>query len=368
VINTRVRVINVSSSRKLHHLVKLAAIGSQILKAKVFRQRIPIVVSIHVTNKCNLRCKYCYSNIGGRFNTPPEDFSTAELKAYFTEMKRLGTRWIVFLGGEPMLRKDLGELIHHVNNLGMLSELVTNGTLIEEYIEQIKDVDLLCISLDGDSASNDAVRGNGSFKRALKGLEIATSRGIKTRVHAVFTRFNTNDHDLNTLSEIAARFKTTFGFSSPITINQDTLETGEYLVDAATLSSFIRLIKQYKTNGKPVYNSHVALDFIGTNPPSMVLIRGRANSPNPRLKRKACFAGDRFCYVDSEGFVYPCIESGVKTGLNIREVGFKNAFDHLKNIPCKSCNHIQYFEANDILGMKWTGFVLGMKTLVRGST
>jgi MoaA/NifB/PqqE/SkfB family radical SAM enzyme len=168
VINTRVRVIDVSFSPKIHHLMKLAAIGIQILKSKVFRKRIPIVVSIHVTNKCNLRCTYCYANVGGRFNKNCEDFSTAELKRYITETKALGTRWIIFLGGEPLLRPDIGDLISHVNHQGMLCELVTNGTLIDENIEKIKDVDLLCISIDGDMGSNDELRGNGSYKRASR--------------------------------------------------------------------------------------------------------------------------------------------------------------------------------------------------------
>lgn len=364
----RLFVINVSLSHMLHHLVKLANIGCQILKAKVLHKRIPIVVSIHVTNKCNLRCKYCYSNFDGRFDTPPEDFSTTELKTYLAEMKRLGTRWIIFLGGEPMLRKDIGILIRHVNNLGMLSELVTNGILIEEHIDKIKDVDLLCISLDGGMVSNDAVRGKGSFKKVLKGLEVATSYGIKTRIHAVITRFNANHHDLNVLAEIAARFKTSFGFSNPITTDQAALKQGEYQVNGSDLHSFIDHVKHYKANGKPVYNSRAALDFASAKPRRFLLARGRFHETRSTVIKKKCFAGDRFCYVDSEGGVYPCIETGIKTGLNIREVGFKKAFDHLLTIPCTSCNHIQYFEANDILDMNWAGLRLGLNTLRRWSS
>jgi MoaA/NifB/PqqE/SkfB family radical SAM enzyme len=360
-------VIDVNLPRKKHHLVKLAAIGIQILKSKVFRQRIPIVVSIHVTNKCNLRCTYCYANIGGRFNKNCDDFTTAELKRYITEMKALGTRWIIFLGGEPLLRPDIGELISHVNHQGMLCELVTNGTLIDENIEKIKDVDLLCISIDGDMGSNDELRGNGSYKRALKGLATATERGIKTRIHAVFTRYNINLQDLAHLASLAARFNTTFGFSHPITTNQDTKEQREYLADGHELISFIQLVKQFRSNGKPVYNSLAALDFSSGNPAGCSLSRDRASPRGHQVRKKACYAGDRFCYVDSEGFVYPCIESGIKSGLNIREAGFKKAFEHLISIPCNGCNHIQYFEANDILDLKPTGIVLGIKTLLRGS-
>ncbi len=351
----------------MHHLVKLAAIGIQILKSKAFRKRIPIVVSIHVTNRCNLRCTYCYANIGGRFNKNCDDFTTAELKRYITEMKALGTRWIIFLGGEPLLRPDIGELINHVNNQGMLCELVTNGTLIDENIEKIKDVDLLCISIDGNESSNDITRGNGSYKRSLKGLVTATENGIKTRIHAVFTKFNTNPEDLAHLASLATRYKTTFGFSDPITTDQDPGEQREYLASRSELTAFIQLVRQSRSNGKPVYNSLAALDFLNAEPTSYMLSRDRTSPRGNPCKKKACYAGDRFCYVDSEGFVYPCIESGVKSGLNIREAGFKKAFEHVNNVRCNGCNHIQYFEANDILDLRPTGLLLGIKTLLRGS-
>ncbi|NMC08386.1 MAG: radical SAM protein, partial [Candidatus Lokiarchaeota archaeon] len=332
-----------SFSRKVHHLVMLAAIGTQIVKAKLLMRRIPIVVSIHVTNKCNLRCKYCYANVDGRFDAPKEEFSTADLKRYITEMQRLGTRWIVLLGGEPLLRKDIKEIIRHVKRSGMLCELVTNGTLIETNIQEIEDVDLLCISIDGDMESNDAARGNGSFTRALKGLEVATKHVINTRIHAVFTRYNVNARDLRCLASLAARFKTTFGFSNPITPHGDGREQSNYIVNANELKPFLQLVKRYKLKNMPVYNSIAALNFASSDPPKNLSKRRQTMQRDLVFKHTTCHAGDRFCYVDSEGFVYPCIECGVKAGLNIKEVGFKKAFDYLPAVKCHGCNHIQYF-------------------------
>ncbi|MEX2682657.1 MAG: radical SAM/SPASM domain-containing protein [Candidatus Sigynarchaeota archaeon] len=352
-----------SFSRKKHHLMKLAAIGIQILKSKVFRKRIPIVVSIHVTNKCNMRCTYCYANVGDRFDKNCEDFTTAELKRYITEMKALGTRWIIFLGGEPLLRPDIGELIDHVNNQGMLCELVTNGTLIDENIDKIKGVDLLCISIDGTEGSNDSVRGNGSYKRALQGLITATKAGIKTRIHAVFTRFNTNPEDLAHLASLATRYKTTFGFSNPITTGQDLSLQHKYMANKQELVAFLKQVIVSRSDGKPVYNSLAALEFARRISSGHMLSRS-CTSQGHSHEKKRCFAGDRFCYIDSEGFVYPCIESGVKTGLNIRKVGFKQAFEYLANIGCDGCDHIQYFEANDILDLKFAGILLGIKILL----
>jgi MoaA/NifB/PqqE/SkfB family radical SAM enzyme len=361
-------VIAVNLSRKIHHLMKLGAIGFQIVKSKVLRKRIPIVVSIHVTNKCNLRCKYCYSNLEDRFSKNLPDFTTLDLKRYIREMRRLGTRWIVFLGGEPLLRKDIGELIHFVNQEGMLCELVTNGTLIDRNIEQIKDVDLLCISIDGNVDTNDIARGNGSYERALNGLIIATKYGIKTRIHAVLSKTNANERTLIHLSKLSATFRTTFGFSTPI-VPVKTVQGGtpEYLLTRKQHVNFVDLIKKYKANRKPIYNSNSALNASISRTISLNLTRRKEPSAKIKSGTRMCFAGRRYCYVDSEGFVYPCIESGVTSGLNIRDVGFQQSFEHLKNHRCQGCNHVQHFEANDILDFKPTGILLGIKTILRDS-
>ncbi|NMC06134.1 MAG: radical SAM protein [Candidatus Lokiarchaeota archaeon] len=213
--------------------------------------------------------------------------------------------------------------------------------------------------------SNDAARGNGSFTRALKGLEVATKHGINTRIHAVFSRYNVNARDLRCLASLAARFKTSFGFSNPITANGDGHEQSDHVVNANELKPFLKLVKRYKLKNMPVYNSIAALNFASSDPPMEISKRQGTMHRDSVFNHTICHAGDRFCYVDSEGFVYPCIECGVKAGLNIKEVGFKKAFDYLPAVKCHGCNHIQYFEANDILDLRLDGLLLGIKTLLR---
>lgn len=87
---------------------------------------------LHLTQKCNLKCKYCYnaSNLG-----KTEDMSTQEWKNIILKLKKEGFDYIVFTGGEFFLRKDLIELTDYVKQLDMTLHILTNGTFqIPEYI------------------------------------------------------------------------------------------------------------------------------------------------------------------------------------------------------------------------------------------
>ncbi len=350
--------------REMYQLVKIAV---QIIKAKVFRKRIPIAVSIHVTNKCNLRCSYCYANVEDRFSKNVEDFTTQELKAYIKEMKQLGTRWIILLGGEPLLRDDIGELIRFIKHEGIFCELVTNGILIEKKIDDIKEIDLLCVSLDGDKNTNDKLRGNGTYEKVIKGLEIASKYHLKIRIHAVLSRYNANRDNINHLAGLARKYRATFGYSTPIIDAEPGTSRIPFLLERDELQSFLNELKSFKSKGYPVYNTQAALNKAIAWEHDPYSTRNDIIEGNRRNgKDSKCFAGHRFVYIDSEGYVYPCIKMGIKQGLNVRDVGFKEAFEHLKTHSCRGCAYLQYIESNDIIDLKRNGVILGMNTFLGG--
>ena len=339
---------------KLKHFLQLSKIALKIIQCKLKKCRIPITVSFHITNKCNLRCTYCYSNINNRFEDNLEDFKTQELMGYIKEMRELGTRWVILLGGEPLMRNDIGELVDFIKNENILCEIVTNGVLIPHKIMDIKKADLLCVSLDGPKNLNDVVRGKGSYEKAVKGLSVSYENRMKTRIHAVLTRFNNNSESIYHLWDLADEFNTTFGFSTPI-IN-DLPDSTSCLVDPKEGQDFWRLLLDMKKKGAPIYNTKQTI--------KKMIQYSQIPLVSNNITKFDCFAGNRFCYVDSEGYVYPCIANGIKNGLNIKDVGFKEAWDALDNFLCTNkCTHIQYLEANDIMNLRFHSIGLGLKTI-----
>jgi len=328
-------------------------ISKQILLCKIKKVRIPVVVSLHVTNKCNLRCSYCYSNIDGRFDAKVPELSFQEITDCIDALHKLGTRWIVLLGGEPLLRRDIGAIIRHVKRKGMLCDLVTNGILIKSRIKDIAPIDLLCISLDGDALANDAARGKGSYQKIVEGLDIASARRIRTRIHAVLTKYNCNSRSIIHLAYLARKYHASFGYSSPIGQNRHVLDL---VAPRDQETMFWKSVLRGKKKGLRVYNTVPALErLINWHYTDDRLKKARGDE-------ERCFAGQRFSYIDSEGYLYPCICKGVKNGLNVKEVGVEKAWNSLAGLNCKQCPCIQYIEANEILDLKPQSIMLGLKT------
>lgn len=347
---------------KLTHGILLARIAKQIFVSKVTGKRIPVTVSLHVTNKCNMRCRYCYANFEKRFDHPPDDFTTRELISLIDEIHAEGCRWVILLGGEPLMRDDIGIIIRYIKKKGMLCELVTNGVLIDRNVEEILDVDLLCISIDGERGVNDAIRGKGTYDLAVNGLKIAKDHGIKTRIHATLTTLNNNAKSIKHLAYLAAKFKTTFGFSSPILHEYN--EIDELQVPPEEMVKFWKLLKTLKTKYGRNYYTHHALDRAISWPLAPLdVIKDMDRVCELGLDK--CHVGERYCYIDSEGYAYPCIVQGIKKGLNVKEVGFKKAWDYLARFTCHACAYVQYMELNDVLDMAWHSIMLGFNVFFK---
>jgi len=149
---------------------------------------------IHTNNSCNLTCSHCLVN-----SSPNEDggLSTESIKKIIDEAAVLGTSRFYFTGGEPLMRKDIFELIDYVCNQKK-SELIilTNGTLLKgETIEKLQQFDKtllkLQISLDGSTPEiNDPLRGNGSFDLIVEGIKNIVGVGFSPTVTTVVANSN----------------------------------------------------------------------------------------------------------------------------------------------------------------------------------
>ena len=157
----------------------------------------PICLTWELTYGCNLACVHCLSSSGRR---DPRELTTAELFAVVDELAAMQVFYVNIGGGEPTLRPDFWELLDYcvANKVGV--KFSTNGSRITPAtaarIAATDYVDVQ-ISIDGaDAATNDAVRGDGSFATATAAMErlaVAGMRGFKVSV--VVTRENADQLD-----------------------------------------------------------------------------------------------------------------------------------------------------------------------------
>ena len=124
----------------------------------------PICLTWELTYACNLQCVHCLSSSGRR---DPRELTTAEAKRVLDELRDLQVFYINIGGGEPMVRRDFFELVDYAIGNGIGVKFSTNGTFIDaDKARRLAAMDYLDIqiSLDGiDAATNDAVRGAGSY-------------------------------------------------------------------------------------------------------------------------------------------------------------------------------------------------------------
>ncbi|AKB83704.1 radical SAM domain protein [Methanosarcina barkeri 3] len=130
----------------------------------------PFVLSHGVNARCNMRCKFCeYWKKTGEEPTKEEIFKL------LNDAREFGigvyNAWTV----EPLLRKDLPNIMAHAKRIGLITSMVTNGKLLYERAEELGDVDYLSVSVDGIDSYKEIRRMD--FETLLKGLK----KAIKVR-------------------------------------------------------------------------------------------------------------------------------------------------------------------------------------------
>ena len=144
----------------------------------------PTAAVCYVTGACNARCVTCAV---WRSSAGPDEPSQRWAEA-FEQLRGAGVRYIYFSGGEPLLRRDLAELIRAARDTGINEvEMATNGLLLTAgRLDELMDAGLsgLDLSIDGLNETHDRVRGlPGSFEAVCRALVLARKRELPVSVN-----------------------------------------------------------------------------------------------------------------------------------------------------------------------------------------
>lgn len=148
------------------------------------------MVYLNITSKCNMKCTYCCVDAsGGEFIKPIEDLSTNEIINIINKIHKFDPD-IEFhiMGGEPFLRKDVTEIIKHLDKLKIPMSITTNGTLLTKDIVQAlpKNIDIK-VSMDTVNIDlNNKLRGK--TIQAIKGLDLLIEYGFKPKLGVTLSK------------------------------------------------------------------------------------------------------------------------------------------------------------------------------------
>lgn len=325
-------------------LIKYINYTKEIMKGHVTGKNIPILVTLCVTNRCNLKCSYCYEEY---YDRDHKEFSTEELLKLIDELSSMGTKYISVNGGEALLRKDIEVIIDKIREKNMLCHLTTNGTLIKKNIMVLKKLNSISISLDGDKFGNDLNRGSGSYDKIIEGISCLKENNIKFHTHTVLTRHNKNavDEILALASEYG--FKAQFSF-----LREEHPSDGEIILDDGEIKKNLNKILSYKKKGRPVFSSYTTYKNVLNWPypynRQFILDENSKGRNNP-----VCLVNRYSCHIEANGMVFPCVVLVNKfKALNFLEVGFKKAWEHLNTCSCKACYNVCSNDLKYIFALK----------------
>jgi len=160
---------------------------------------------ISVTSRCNLNCLYCHKE-GYLTNS---ELTPDEIATFAEVFKKLGIKKVKLTGGEPLIRKDIVEILEKLPKFEEIS-MTTNGILLEKFAEELKEagLDRVNVSLDTlDEAKYRAMTRGGDINKVLKGIESAVEVGLTpVKINMVVIKgFNVDEID--DMIEFVKRYK-----------------------------------------------------------------------------------------------------------------------------------------------------------------
>ncbi len=288
-----------------------------VLKARLLKQKAPLIVGWAITDQCNRRCSYC-----DIWQRPPRDLPTDQVLAIIDGLAELGAIRISFTGGEPLLRKDMGVIIDYAHAQGVVVKMNSNGALVKQKIKELKNLAAMNLSLEGPAEIHDTIRGPGSHQEVVTAIEAASSQGINVGLATVLTRMNL--HAVDHILDVARRNNSQVLFQPATTM---TLGGGRQNNLAPLVAPYReavqKLIDKKRQGDNAIGNSLSGLKHLYLWPDPV---------------KMHCASGWISCRIEPDGTMMYCSRGPRPESLqSCAEVGVRKAFDRLKPISCRDC-------------------------------
>ncbi|MCF7916163.1 MAG: radical SAM protein [Candidatus Omnitrophica bacterium] len=323
------------------------SLGLNLFFAKIAKRRVPFQVHLRLLEQCNRNCSYCKRDYPFSGIKPP---AIGKFLKVIDDFVSLGTRRFTLFGGEPLLYKDIEEIVRRIKFHKVNCSVMTNGSLIEQHKGLLKDIDLLTVSLDGDQQSHDAYRGKGSYNEAICAIKLARSKG--TQVQLLCTITNLTDLKLRHLFEIAEYYDCTIDFEqlNPLFNSNGTITLRDEDPGADKIKALIDYQLKYKN--PRIVNSRHTLKYIRSWLPFYKIFRLFEGQALNNLKLIKCSGGQFFATVEANGDIFPCclIRTDYKP-VNVFNLGVKSAWESMPQNNCIACRSIGYSMFNSIFSL-----------------
>ncbi|MBQ8571918.1 MAG: radical SAM protein [Ruminococcus sp.] len=224
------------------------------VKTVLFRQKKPILGTVILTDKCNLKCKHCSVN-----NITAVIHPYSQIKEEMQILYDMGVRILFFCGGETFMWRDgsvnLRDLVIEAKEMGFLIvNTVTNGT----FPIDLPEADLILLSLDGDKERHNIIRGN-TYDVIMENIRNATSDNICLYMAINKINKDTVAHVCRTARDTKNIRAVSFNFHTPYP------DTRELALAKEEKAACCDVIDEMIKEGAPVFNLKSAFKHLINN-------------------------------------------------------------------------------------------------------
>lgn len=280
---------------------------------------LPVLSEIAVTYRCNLACRFCYAACGCKKVDSGKECDTQAMKKILRLIRdEAKVPSVSFTGGEPLLRKDLCQLIAHAKSLSLWTNLITNGTLVTPKVaRQLKTVglDSAQVSIEaGDADLHDSiVQQRGAFEKTCAGVCALRDAGIRVHTNTTISALNKNS-----LQAILVLVKS---------LGMDRFSMNMLMPEGSAKVNISELLVSYSDIGEIVLDvwskaQESGLEFMWYSPTPMCIF----NPVIHGLGNKGCAACDGLLSIAPNADILPC-SSYPKPMANI--LGIKGRFQEI---------------------------------------
>lgn len=324
------------------------------LKRMFGKADLPKWFTFVVTYWCNSHCTHC--NIW--MKKPQNELKVEEIDEMFGDPVLRKVRAVNITGGEPFLRKDLPELVEMFEKRGVKTYgFISNGIVPKLIVDKVQEIAKIKgemgvgISLDGYGEAHDKIRGTpGNFERCVQTLMMLKEiEGVKPKIS--FTLMKNNYEEFPKVKRLADELGVAFSFRIA--------QTGQYFdnmqhvfgfgnEDLTEIDGMLKEAAKQKSG------------------PFRFLTEKMVEHERRKFQLVNCYSGFQSFFLDSEGFVFPCITLPNKVG-NVREKSFteiwhgKEFEGARKSIAAKKCSCWNGCETPRSIDMN-AGYQLGVLT------
>lgn len=160
--------------------------------------RVHNYLRISLTERCNLRCFYCMPEEGIELRDRSKFMRQEEILAIAKSFTELGVNKIRLTGGEPLVRKDFGQIIRGLSELPVELGVTTNGILVDKYIDAFKEANMSSINVSLDSLNKEKqirISRRDYYDRIIDNIHLLLDEGFRVKVNGVIMR-GVNDDEL----------------------------------------------------------------------------------------------------------------------------------------------------------------------------